>query len=364
MPRANYAPALAAMIAIPLLWFIPAMLLGGSSYTHEVLQKQLAGRAMSSWVHQSPPWFYVAHAPLTLFPWFLLALVAIVHRWREERFNLNWILAVLVPYSLMSSKLDVYMMALIPPVALIVARYVEETSGHPAVSVGMATPSGMATHSNREPFSPKLHRGEKVPKADERALADGRSSGAGAWAQRANVGTLVFLLILAVGALFFASPRHLTGPEAHLTELASVKGLFVVLAVAAAVGLLASVRGVVASTIAVGLVPLAAFVYAALVLMPMLNELASTEPLVRALIGQRVRGSDIALFTSPHLWTRDMPRDLERVQYVSAATAFQRNPAVIATSRRYASDLGPRLATYRKVAEVRMIGKWFDVYRR
>ena len=58
------------------------------------------------------------HMPGILFPWFFVALAALRG---ADRFYINWILAVLVPYSLMSSKLDVYMMAMIPPVALMIA---------------------------------------------------------------------------------------------------------------------------------------------------------------------------------------------------------------------------------------------------
>ena len=39
-------------------------------------------------------------------------------------------------------------------------------------------------------------------------------------------------------------------------------------------------------------------------------------------------------------------------------------PAVIATSRAHANEIAASLRGYRKVDELRMIGKWFDVYRR
>src|SRR5437762_1159270 len=48
--RGNYAAGIAAMVIIPLLWFVPAMLLGGSAYTREVIVKQTVGRAISAWV--------------------------------------------------------------------------------------------------------------------------------------------------------------------------------------------------------------------------------------------------------------------------------------------------------------------------
>src|ERR1043165_7511132 len=71
-PRGNYLPALAALVLIPLAWFVPAMLLGGHAYTREVIVKQTVGRAVATWVHAAPPWFYVLHLPATLFPWFFL----------------------------------------------------------------------------------------------------------------------------------------------------------------------------------------------------------------------------------------------------------------------------------------------------
>src|SRR3954453_10716608 len=37
IPNGNYAPAILAMIVIPLLWLVPAMLLGGRAYTHDVI---------------------------------------------------------------------------------------------------------------------------------------------------------------------------------------------------------------------------------------------------------------------------------------------------------------------------------------
>jgi hypothetical protein len=37
---------------------------------------------------------------------------------------------------------------------------------------------------------------------------------------------------------------------------------------------------------------------------------------------------------------------------------------VIATSRIHSTEISASLAGYRKVDSVRMIGKWFDVYRR
>lgn len=326
-PRGNYTWAILATIVIPLLWFVPAMMIGGRSYTHDVLQKQMAERAVSAWVHKSPPWFYVEHAPAYLFPWFVLFVVAIVALFRRGgaspgvKYCAAWIVAVLLPYSLISSKLDVYMMALIPPAALLIGNFVENV----------------------------------------------RDDDWTRWGIAANAFMLVVLLVVGAAALA-VSPSRIRGPERAYLHLGSVRVLFVVLIVASVVGLVVTMRSksLAASTLAVGLVPLTAFVYAAIALMPVVNDLGSTRPLVRELSHEDVPGDQIALYSAPHLWTHDMPRDLERVHYVSAAEldkpAFR--PTLIVTARSHAGDIGRVLASYHRVASVRMIGKWTDVYRR
>jgi 4-amino-4-deoxy-L-arabinose transferase-like glycosyltransferase len=295
VPRGNYLPALAATIAIPLAWFIPAMLLGGHAYTREVIVKQTVGRAVATWVHAAPPWFYLLHLPATLFPWFFVAVAAVIaRRWC---FLTNWILAVLVPYSLMASKLDVYMMALIPAVALLVA---------PA-----SPPAGQAAS-------------RRLPNAIAASI-----------------------LILAIAAAFISIPD------------VPVKGLAITTALAGAIALIIVLRSTFPTgTVAVGLASLVPFLYAAIVLIPQINDQASTRPLVAALARQKVNGDQISLYWCPYLWTRDMPRDLERVVYIDDLHAL-RTP-VLAIARAHA----PALPGYHRVEELRMIGKWFDVYRR
>jgi 4-amino-4-deoxy-L-arabinose transferase-like glycosyltransferase len=296
VPRGNYFPALAALIVIPLLWLVPALMIGGDAYARDVLMKQTVGRAVSTWTHKAPPWFYLLHAPGFLFPWFLLAVVAIATRWRERRFELNWILAVLIPYSLLASKLDVYMMALISPVALLIADALESR-----------------------------------------------------FTRMANVAMCAIFIAIGVAGLFV----KIKPPEDALMQLMTVKVLFIIFILGGLIGLIARRY----SLYAVGFTPIAALVYASIALMPIANDLASTRPLVDAVLRQRVPPEQVWLYTSPYLWTRGMPRELERVHYERID-----NPAVIVTARKYASNID--LRGYRKVDEVRMIGKWFDVYRR
>jgi 4-amino-4-deoxy-L-arabinose transferase-like glycosyltransferase len=314
-PRGNYAPAIMAMIAIPLLWLIPAMLRGGSAYTHDVIVKQTVGRAFASWVHNAPPWFYVIHLPATLFPWFFLAIAAVVALWRTHRFLINWIVAVLVPYSIMSSKLDVYMMAMIPPVALLITEYVSSWDrGRPA-----------------------------------------------RWC---NALSAALVALLGIAGLF-VTPQMIKGPEAALIQLPAVRILCIVTIVAALIAIVITIRGsLMTSTIATGLVPIVSMVFIAIVLMPVVNDLASTRALVVALEQQNVPPEQIALYASPYLWTRDLPRGFELVSYATPYTLALSSPTVIVAARAHAGEIAPSLYGYHVVDAVRMIGKWFYVYRR
>ena len=288
VPRGNYLPAIAALVLIPLAWFVPAMLLGGHAYTREVIVKQTVGRAVATWTHSAPPWFYLLHLPATLFPWFFLGVAAVIaRRWS---FLTNWMLAVLVPYSLLASKLDVYMMAMIPAVSLLVSDV----------------------------------RGSRI----------------------ANAITASILILFIAGAVLPISPVPITA-LCIATSIAGVIALVIVLRSSFATG-----------TIAVGLASLVPLLYTAIALMPQVNELASTRPLVRALERQHVPGDQITLNWCPYLWTRDMPRDLERVTYADDLKSV--NTPLLAIARAKA----PALPGYKRVDELRMIGKWFDVYRR
>jgi 4-amino-4-deoxy-L-arabinose transferase-like glycosyltransferase len=326
LPRGPYFGALGLMALIPILWLVPSLMLGGSAFAQEIFYKQTVRRAVGAWVHKAPPWFYVTHAPGTLFPWFLLFVISVVavYRMRDERakFFISWVLSVFVPYTLLSSKLDVYMMAMVPPVALLIGRFVTMNSDSDSV----------------------LRR----------------------WGHRFNLIMIALLALIGVAG-FIALGRYVPAEYAALAQTLPVKMLFIVMAVTGIVAALVAWRGgLVASTVMVGSVLVVTLAYVAIALMPVANAMSSTRPLITALAATNVPGNQIALFTSPHLWSRDFPVTLEDVHYASsekfADPAFR--PELVATSRKYAKDIAPQLAAYDKVGEVQMIGKWFDLYRR
>jgi hypothetical protein len=186
------------------------------------------------------------------------------------------------------------------------------------------------------------------------------------YGQLANAVTLFLLLAAGVAGLV-VRPGRIQVPEGVLVAQPAVRTLFALLALGALIGLAIAFRGtLLASTLAVGIVPIVALAFAAVALMPVANELASPLPLIRALREQAVPPEAMALYACPHLWSRDMPPVLERVHYASpkdfSDPAFR--PALVVTARKHQDEIAPALAGLHKSGELRMIGKWFDVYRR
>jgi 4-amino-4-deoxy-L-arabinose transferase-like glycosyltransferase len=335
-PRGRDALALLPMLLLPLLWLVPAIFIGGEPFWREIFYKQTVGRAVGAWVHRSPPWFYLVRAPFTLLPWFFLAVAAIVAAYRRNhdtghdtnkdknndknkdkaKFAVSWMLAVLVPYTLLSSKLDVYMIAMLPAVALLVGSFVESDD---------------------------------------------------AWGRRANLVMLALFALVGLAGLLI-QPSQIKGEDGVLVARLDVRMLFAILLAAAIVAIVVTLRGTLAtSTLATGLVPIAALAYAAIALVPLANEMASDRPLVRALqkelAGQRIAPEHVALYVCPHLWVRGMDPALWRAAHVNADELHAIDPQLIVTRRKDAEQISDVLSRYGRVDELRMIGKWFDVYR-
>lgn len=113
---------------IALLWVVPAALLGGEEFRNAILWRQVAGRVTGEMAHRQPFWFYLAAAPVLLFPlllcrraWSSALLQARRTADRGTRFLIGWTLPALVALSLAGGKQFHYILPLWPAVALLVA---------------------------------------------------------------------------------------------------------------------------------------------------------------------------------------------------------------------------------------------------
>lgn len=328
--RKEFVGAIGLAALIPLAWLIPAAILGGKDYSHELLVTQNVGRAVSSWTHSAPPWFYLLHYPVTFLPWSLVGIVAILAAWKRSEsrdgamFCVAWIAAVVIPFSILSGKLDVYMVPAMVPLALLLARYLG------------------------------------VWELDDRL---------GRWGvilSRVVVALIgsVFVLAIAIGPRSIEDPRELA-----LVNVPLVRGLFWATGAVALAGLVMQFgpagRSALRASVVAALVALFPLVYLTALLTPLANAEVSSAPLVREIAKITTRGSDVGLYGAPHLWARELPPGLGQVQYLGAG-ALEGGPTVpvVAVRRDKAADLGAGLGGYEKVGEVVLKGKEFDVYRR
>ena len=129
--RAWYLRALGAVLVgavIALAWAIPAAILGGEQFEYELFWYQSANRMVSAFHHVRPVWWYLAIAPLILFPWLLwptlwrgVAQLRSGPRDNGVRFAFAWAVPVFVAFSFISSKQMHYLFPEFPAFAMIAA---------------------------------------------------------------------------------------------------------------------------------------------------------------------------------------------------------------------------------------------------
>ncbi|MEQ9255132.1 MAG: hypothetical protein RLP96_00245, partial [Alphaproteobacteria bacterium] len=120
--------AFAAGAGLALAWAIPAGLAGGPDYFNAILWGQTEGRITDSFAHRQPLWWYAALSPALFFPWLLWppAWRALGRRclWRDGGARLLAITGggALLLFSAISGKQAYYIVPLMVPLALLLAR--------------------------------------------------------------------------------------------------------------------------------------------------------------------------------------------------------------------------------------------------
>jgi 4-amino-4-deoxy-L-arabinose transferase-like glycosyltransferase len=118
---------------IALSWAIPAGIAGGEAYRNAIFLDQTSGRLVKSFAHQLPWWWYLETLPLLLLPWLLFrplwsGLRQLNLQDSGLRFCLAWALPVFIAFSLVSGKRLHYLLPLVPALALVLARAIDDIS--------------------------------------------------------------------------------------------------------------------------------------------------------------------------------------------------------------------------------------------
>jgi 4-amino-4-deoxy-L-arabinose transferase-like glycosyltransferase len=131
-----WGPAVA--LAIPALWFVPAVARAGTDYAHELLFHHVFRRVVDPWIHEEAfSYYFTAGAP-TFLPWLLVAVPAGLSAWRRRREEpapamlLGWAVFVFLLFCAFSTKRVPYLLPIAPALALLAARGMEVLLIEPA----------------------------------------------------------------------------------------------------------------------------------------------------------------------------------------------------------------------------------------
>ncbi|MDR2011503.1 MAG: glycosyltransferase family 39 protein [Rhodanobacter sp.] len=196
------------------------------AYVDDLFFHQTAGRYAGSWSHPQPFWYYL---PVVLFNWFPLSLayVGALARWRHDLaardarvlLPLAWALLTILFFSIAHGKRDVYLMPVLPMVALAMAptltqvvhaRWLRTTALAFALGVGitMAGIGGIGMFGHWA--------------ALERFVHDRELDG---------IGQSVWAVTAAIGAAFLASAAWFRRHRGIYALLAGIAALWIIISV-------------------------------------------------------------------------------------------------------------------------------------
>ncbi len=126
------AVAVFAGLAIFLLWALPAASMGGEKFAYGILWEQYAGRAVNSFAHKRPFWWYLYWVPLFVAPWLLTRPFwqGLKHLQASRafdsgmRFVIVWLLGSLLIFSFISGKQVHYIVPELGGFALLITRLI------------------------------------------------------------------------------------------------------------------------------------------------------------------------------------------------------------------------------------------------
>ena len=136
------------LIGLCVIWFSFVYLESGKEYLNNILFRQTVGRGINSFHHKEPIWFYLPRVLWTFAPWSLLYITLIWLGIRKkmittdiEKFFITITGVNLVMLSLVSSKLDIYMLPIYPFIVYLCSMLIMRNQNHIAVKTTVTIPA-------------------------------------------------------------------------------------------------------------------------------------------------------------------------------------------------------------------------------
>jgi 4-amino-4-deoxy-L-arabinose transferase-like glycosyltransferase len=142
----EFAPAAGPLLFLGIIggWIALATIGGHGEYSvWNALRQHVLVRAVAGMHHKQPPWYFLEVLPANLLPWTAVVPGALVLAWRRrstgDRFLLATVLFVLVFFSLITEKRELYVLPAFPAFALLTASLFAAVCGWNEAGVGASS---------------------------------------------------------------------------------------------------------------------------------------------------------------------------------------------------------------------------------
>ncbi|MFV0483148.1 MAG: ArnT family glycosyltransferase [Bacteroidales bacterium] len=134
----------AILLGLFAAWFTGVYIDGGSEYLNNLVFKQTVGRGVNSFHHKEPIWFYFPRMLWSFAPWILLYIAIIWTGIRNKLIKTDLqmffaiiFLANLIMLSLVSAKLDIYLLPLYPFIVYLCSSLMSAVKNNIKIKIGM-----------------------------------------------------------------------------------------------------------------------------------------------------------------------------------------------------------------------------------
>jgi len=137
--RMKLLPGIPLLVAIVLVWYVPAVLSGGKAYVEENLLRHTTEAYAKGWTHPRPIYYYFYTFAAAFLPWIFFLPGAIAQGLSKSMtgkrkgflFFLVWFTVLFTFFSLSKSKRDLYLLPVFPAVSLMVGKFWDDFISHP-----------------------------------------------------------------------------------------------------------------------------------------------------------------------------------------------------------------------------------------